>query len=181
MKQLIRLLSFFIIFLLILFMWQEISDLSFSKKINSEKVSSFFTAISSILTAITVFLLYRQIEVQIEDRKASTKPDLYPADQFFTLTQDKILPNLTKAGSANLLNGLVSIYNIGFGAAKEIKIRWHFSQDILKNLIDATVCQLYKSLEKEDTHHFVLPNNKIEKQLPLMYISSLSYFKKCMD
>lgn len=75
MKQLIKLLSFFITFLLILFLWQEISDLSLSKKINSEKVSSFFTTISSMLTALTVFLLYKQIGVQIEDRKVSTKPD----------------------------------------------------------------------------------------------------------
>jgi hypothetical protein len=68
-------------------LWKELPDLSLSKKINAEKVSSFFIAMGSLLTAVTVYLLYKQIKEQIEDRKASSRPDLYPEDQFFTLIQ----------------------------------------------------------------------------------------------
>jgi hypothetical protein len=177
MKSIIKLFIFCILILLILFLWQEFSNLSLSKKINAEKVSSFFTAIGSLLTAITVFLLYKQIKEQIEDRKASSKPDLYPADQFFNLSQDKIMPKLSRDKKTDVLNGLISIHNIGLGTAKEIEIKWHFNQDVLAPLVDSGLREFYKGAETEDEHSFISANNQMEKQIPLMYISSLAFYK----
>lgn len=67
MTLIVRILLTSTIILLILFYWKEFSDSSLSKKINAEKVSSFFTALGSLLTAFTVSLLYKEINEQIED------------------------------------------------------------------------------------------------------------------
>jgi hypothetical protein len=159
------------------FLWHEFPNLSFSKKINAEKVSSFFTAIGSLLTAVTVYLLYKQINEQIEDRKASSRPDLFPENQFFTLTQKGDFPKLTRDKKEDVLAGLISLHNIGLGAAKEIKIKWYFKKDILAPLITSDLIQLYSNRETERNYSFVSANNQIEIQLPLMYLASLSSFK----
>lgn len=179
MKSIIKILITTTIILLILFFWKEFPDLSLSKKINAEKVSSFFTAIGSLLTALTVFLLYKQIKEQIEDRKAASKPDLYPADQFFSLLQDRVMPKLTRDKKNETLNGLISIHNIGLGAAKEITVTWHFNKEILASLLDEKIGlkEFYTNYVDSDTFSFVLPNNQLETQLPLIYISSMAHYK----
>lgn len=148
-----------------------------SKKINAEKASAFFTAIGSLLTAVTVYLLYKQIKEQIEDRKASSRPDLYPERQFFTMIRERNFPKLTREKKDEVLDGLISLHNIGLGAAKEITVKWHFKKDILASLINPDLVQLYSNRETERNYSFVSPNNQIEVQLPLMYLASLSSFK----
>lgn len=177
MKTIIKISILCAAFLLVLFLWQEFPDWSTSSKINAEKVSSFFTAISALLTAVTVFLLYKQIKEQIEDRKASSKPDLYPEDQFFSMAYDKLMPKLKRNGKDEGLNGLISLHNIGFGVAKEIRIEWQFNKDILAPLVDSSMRELYVNNIKEDKHSFILANKQLEIQLPLIYISSLSFFR----
>jgi hypothetical protein len=177
MKSILKTLILCSIIIVILFLWQEFPGLSLSKKINAEKVSSFFTAIGSLLTAVTVYLLYKQIKEQIEDRKASSRPDLYPEDQFFTLIQERNFPKLTRDKKEDVLAGLISLHNIGLGAAKEIIVKWHFKKDILAPLITADLVQLYTNRETERNYSFVSPNNQIEVQLPIMYLASLSSFK----
>lgn len=177
MKSIIKLFFLFFIILVVLFLWCEIPDLSLSKKINPEKVSSFFTAIGSVLTAVTVFLLYKQIREQIEDRRAASKPDLYPADQFFYLQHDKVMPILTRDKKNETLTGLISIHNIGLGTAKEIIIRWKFNKDLLGKLVDCTLRNFYMGDEPEDTFSFVLANSQLDVQLPLIYMASFSAFQ----
>lgn len=177
MKSLIKILILCSIIILILFLWQELPDWSLSKKINAEKVSAFFTAISSLLTAVTVYLLYTQIKEQIEDRKAASRPDLYPDNQFFTLIQERNFPKLTRDKKEDVLAGLISLYNIGLGAAKEITVKWHFKKNILAPLITAELVEFYTNRETERMYSFVSPNNQIEVQLPLMYLASLTSFK----
>lgn len=177
MKLILKILILCSIIIVILFLWQELSDLSLTKKINAEKVSAFFTAIGSLLTAVTVYLLYNQIKTQIEDRKASSRPDLYPERQFFTLIQERNFPKLTRDKKEDVLAGLISLHNIGLGAAKEITVKWHFKKDILTPLINTDLVQLYTNRETERQYSFVSPNNQIEVQLPLMYLASLSSFK----
>ena len=178
MKSIIKFFISCTVVLLILFSWQEFSNVSLSKKINTDKVSSFFTAIGSLLTAITVFLLYKQIKEQVEDRKASSKPDLYPADQFFNLTQDKVMPKLSRDKKTDVLNGLILIHNIGLGVAKEITINWHFNNDVLAPFVDSSLLEFYKNDETKEAHAFIASNKQLEIQVPLMYISSLSFFKR---
>jgi hypothetical protein len=177
MKSIIIFLGFCVLILLILFFWNELPDLSFSKKINAEKVSSFFIAIGSLLTAVTAYLLFNQIREQVEDRKASNRPDLYPAFQFFTMIQNGNMPKLTRENREETLIGLISLHNIGFGAAKEIAVKWHFQKDVLAKLIHPDLVELYAKRETERNYSFVRPNNQIEVQLPLMYLASLSSFK----
>lgn len=177
MKSIIKILILCSVIIVILFFWQELPDFSLSKKINAEKVSAFFTAIGSLLTAVTVYLLYKQIKEQIEDRKASSRPDLYPERQFFTLIRERNFPKLTRDKKDEVLAGLISLHNIGLGAAKEITVRWHFKKDILAPLINPDLVQLYINRETERNYSFVSPNNQIEVQLPLMYLASLSSFK----
>lgn len=177
MKTLIKVVIFCSLVIIVLFLWEELPDLSLSKKINAEKASAFFTAIGSLLTAVTVYLLYKQIKEQIEDRKAGSRPDLYPERQFFTLIREKKFPKLTRNKKEDVLAGLISLHNIGLGAAKEITVKWHFKKNILAPLINPELLQLYSNRETERNYSFVSPNNQIEIQLPLMYLATLSSFK----
>ena len=70
MKSITKILIAFSVFIFILFIWKEWKGWSIEKKINADKVAAFFTAIGSLLTAVTVYFLYKQIQEQIEDRKA---------------------------------------------------------------------------------------------------------------
>jgi hypothetical protein len=146
-------------------------------KINAEKVAAFFTAIGSLLTAVTVYLLYKQIQEQIEDRKAANKPDLYPQDQFFTITERSSLPQLKRENKEDVLNGLFNLHNIGLGAAKEIKVKWHFQKEIFIPLIKKELLPLYVNRGIESDYSFVLPNNLIEVPFPIMYVASLAGFQ----
>ncbi|WP_336518566.1 hypothetical protein [Pollutibacter soli] len=177
MKSLVGTLISCSVFIIVLFLWQEIPDFSISKKINAEKVSSFFTAIGSLLTAVTVYLLYKQIKEQIEDRKASSKPDLYPGNQFFDFDQQTDFPKLTRDNKIEVLIGLISLHNIGLGAAKEITVKWWFKKDVLMPLITNGLAQVYANRETERQYSFVPANNHIDIPLPIMYLASLGSFK----
>lgn len=177
MKSFIKIFIFCSVPIIILFLWKELPDLSVSKKINAEKVSAFFTAIGSLFTALTVYLLYNQIKEQIEDRKAASRPDLYPERQFFNLIRERNLPKLARDKKEDVLTGLISLHNIGLGAAKEITVKWHFNKDILAPLINPELVQLYSNQETERNYSFVSPSNQLDIQLPLMYLATLSYFK----
>jgi hypothetical protein len=178
MKTSIKIIIIFsVVVIAVPFLWQELPELSLSKKINAEKMSAFFTALGSFLTAVTIYLLYKQIKEQIEDRKAASRPDLYPERQFFTLIREKNFPKLTRDKKNDVLAGLISLHNIGLGAAKEIMVKWHFKKDILKPLITPEFVQLYTNRETERNHSFVSPNNTLEIQLPLMYLATLSSFE----
>jgi hypothetical protein len=179
MKRYIILIAILSIILLILFFWQEWNDLSYLKKINPEKFSSFFSALGSILTAITVYLLYAQYKEQIEDRKAASRPDLYPEDQFFSVINNEKSPMvlLKREKKIDELNGLFNIHNIGFGAAKEISIKWHFSKELISLLISPEFIKLYSNFKIEQNYSFINVGKNIEVQFPIMYLASLSYFK----
>ena len=179
MKRYLMPISILCIILLVLFFWQEWNDLSYLKKIDSEKFSSFFAAIGSILTAITVYLLYVQNKEQIEDRKAASRPDLYPEDQFYSVINDGKSPMvlLKRENKNDVLNGLFNIHNIGLGAAKEISIKWHFSKDLISLLIFPDFIKLYSNRLIEQNFSFIHVGKIIEVQFPIMYLASLSYFK----
>jgi len=178
MKSIIKILISCVAIILVFYVWNEFSDLSLSKKINDQKMSSFFTAISSMLTAVTVFLLYKQITELIENRKSSNRPDLYPEDQFFTMHLSEDFPTLKRDNNEDRLSGLISLHNIGLGAAKEITVKWYFKKDLVAPLIKPSLEKLYTNRKTEENYSFVLPKNKIDIQLPLMYLASLASFKE---
>lgn len=160
-----------------LFLWKEFPDLSLSKKINAEKVSSFFIAIGSLLTAITIYLLYKQMKEQIEDRKAASRPRLYPERQFFALVQQKPLPKLTRDEKEDVLAGSIFLHNVGLGAAIEIKVNWRFQKNILAPMIEPNFVNIYSNRPTEQNYAFIPSNKQIDIQVPLMYLASLSSFK----
>jgi hypothetical protein len=166
------------VILFVLFFWNEWQGLSTSKKINADKISAFFTAIGSIATAVTVYLIYKQIEEQRKDRKAAAKPDLYPEDQFFSVIMSHGMSILKRDKKDDRIIGLINLHNIGFGAAKEIKVIWHFNKDVISPLVDQQLLKVYLNSETESKHSFVLPISLIEIPLPLMYLSSFRYFKE---
>lgn len=134
-KLVFRLLVASIALLTISFIWKEWETLSFNQKINSEKVAAFFSAVGVLVTATTLFLLYRQIQEQIEDRKAASRPDLYPENQFFAISRKDSLPQLSREGKTDPENGMISLHNIGLASAKEITLNWFFQKEILSSMI----------------------------------------------
>jgi len=70
------------------------------------------------------------------------------------------------------------LHNIGLAVAKEITINWHFNKEVLSALVDSGLREFYMDNgDEKDTHSFISANSQMEKQLLLIYISSLSYFK----
>jgi len=136
--------------LLVMFLWKEHFDLG--KAVNDQKFSNFFSIVGSFATATSIFLLYRQIKEMQEDRKASNLPDLYPKIFTFGMMDrdDTIDSNrnvLTRIPTPVILNEdgslgswskpvLLDIYNIGLGAAKEIKYEWQYQREEVIKMID---------------------------------------------
>jgi hypothetical protein len=58
MRKIVTAFIIFAILLTIAFLWQEIEHLSFHKKINSEKVGDYFTALGAVAAAISIYFLY---------------------------------------------------------------------------------------------------------------------------
>lgn len=174
-----------LIFILIVtsFLWKE--PLSLTKSINSDKFGDFGTLLASLLTGITVLLLYKQINEMILDRKASSQPDLYPtATNFETndisvdnpMSNDKYLPipffyRIENGVKSNKFSTKVSLFNIGHGAAKEIKISWEYNeQDIIQIIQGKYGSGKYDRLE--DRIDFAPANKNVEINLPLHYMKA---------
>jgi hypothetical protein len=183
MKSITKILIPSSVFILILFFWKEIPDLSIHKKINADKISAFFTAIGSLLTAVTVYLLYKQIQEQIEDRKAASRPDLFPASTKYYMEDIEIEINgelkpfpifrriiNDKRDAKDSLN--LKIHNIGLGAARDILVKWHYNESKAKER------NAYNYLEQPplnppQPHSFILANDTIEITLPFHYMQTL--------
>jgi hypothetical protein len=156
--------SFLFLVLLILFFWQENLDLSLP--INSDKFGQFGTMLGSLLTALTVYLLYRQISEMIADRKAANQPDLFPVETKFE-TEDIQTLSFSSAAEQNLplptfyriTNGAraeeqslnINLHNIGLGVAKEIRIRWLYD----KNKIETLLQNVYNGLKTSSDDEFL--------------------------
>jgi hypothetical protein len=178
----------FIVF--ILFIWNEWADLSIHKKINADKVSAFFTALGSLLTAVTVFLLYKQIKEQVEDRKAASRPDLYPTETSFTVKEwiwegD---PNITyplfidkTINNSDGHNPKLQLHNIGLGAAKEIKVTWHFKDDEVKKEIADIYHNPWTEYLTSSQYGFIIANNSISIFLPKQFLYSFGKLAKRND
>ena len=184
-----------IILIVIIFLWKELPDLSLSKKINSEKVSALATSFGALITAITVYFLYKQLEYQIEDRKAATKPDLYPIGlKLFVKGEEKFSVNEIGDGGfyyvpqfivadneeKNRIFVSIQIHNIGLAAAKEIKYEWKFDEEEVQKRIH----QLYPALldSSDKMIDFIPAGANVEIKFPESYLNTcgpqLNYTKE---
>ena len=175
--------SFFLVILVSLFLWKE--KLSTSFPINSNKIGDFATTIGSLLTALTVFLLYRQIQEMIADRKASNQPDIFPTETQFETEDTKFekflqprsdLPvplfHRINGETRDATNSLaIKLYNIGLGAAKEIKINWVFSKEEVREFLH-NVYDGEDYGEREKNIDFIPAGTNVEISLPYTYMKT---------
>jgi len=174
-KYIIKKLIIFGIFpLLIFFIWEEWNNISIYKKIDTDKFSAFFTILNTMATSLTIYLLYKQNIDQQTQIKVSTRPNLYPQDQFFNkiLEKNKSI-NLKKNKKNNIIISLFSLHNIGIAASKDIKIKWHFSRDNLSKYFEKDLFELYKNKDCDSNYLFIKANCFIDIPFPLMYIQSI--------
>lgn len=186
-KNLIRysLIIIVVVFIFVLFFWKEHLSLAFP--INAEKFSAFGTMIASLLTAVTVYLLYRQIHEQINDRKASTYPDLYPA-QVTLETHDTTISFVnTSEGSYTYpqfyrTNNIIpakqssprvfcSLHNIGLGAAKQIELVWEYDiNEVVEFTKDVYIPKWITAVVEIQFYDFLSASNSLEIEMPECYM-----------
>lgn len=175
--------SFIVAILLTFFLWKE--NFSLSVPINSNKFGDFATILGSLLTALTVFLLYRQIKEMLADRKAGNQPDLFPSETRFEtedLKYSKIpseeghlpVPTFRKLNKqvGEMRDSLeTKLYNIGLGAAKEIKVKWIYSetevQEFIKNVYGGTSYSC-----PEEVIDFIPAGSTVDISLPYFYMQT---------
>jgi len=159
--------------------------IDFSATINADKFAAFGTMVASILTAVTVILLYRQNLHLSEEKRAAAQPDLFPAaDIFITYSErfeesDYIVPmfHLTLRGGKLALDETVlpytsihfNLHNIGLAAAKDIYLNWEFDESEVEKWLPTNYDPDLGFLDIETHHDFIPANGRIQVKLPQCY------------
>lgn len=147
-------------------------------KINADKVAAYATTISSLLTAITVFLLYRQMGEQIKENRESIEPELYPSQCSFTVVQelDRFTGDIQRPSFRQYdkklqkqIHPKVAIHNIGLGPAKEVNMKWEYDKESIKFFTEDRFEIISPELESAYLD-FVLLDQKDWVNLPLTYL-----------
>jgi len=134
--------------LAIFFFWKE--KLYLFAKINDQKVANFFSIIGSIITTLSIFLIYRQLQEVLNDRKAQSLPKLFPEEfKFKKYTIENIQdPKDSKIksfihpvvdpglGFDDHNDALFSVTNVGNGTAVNISIVWLYEIGEIKDAIE---------------------------------------------
>ena len=123
-------------------------------KNESMEISTLFSYISSVATLATAIVIYLTLKEMIKQRKASFAPELVPIEQNIFAEKDSVIQarfatNWSKENTQTLPNTIkitnseytISFYNIGVGAAKNIKLKWVFP---VKDF-----CWIINTIEKE--------------------------------
>jgi hypothetical protein len=184
MRKIIILFIIFASCLTIVFLWKEIPSFDLSKKINSEKIASYFTALGSVAAAISVYFLYGQLLEMKDTRRAAYQPDLYPSYSKFQV-QDVANPTIFEGGNNPIVKVIrlednhpqeqfrpyIELHNIGLGAAKNISILWKYDVDAVEVLIKDTY-QHYKITEPENEHlDFLQATGKTFMSIPYHFFN----------
>ncbi len=157
---------------LIIFLWKE--HLSFTEKINDQKVTNFILIFASTVTSISILLLWKQLEEQRLSRLNSVLPDIFPEDLTCVLSEGeheigglKGIHIYPKDSSPILVN----IYNIGIGSAKEIQTQWIYNISEVDYLIKGKY-SYFTPMDRGDSDYisFLKPNENRTISLPLYYI-----------
>lgn len=163
-------LSIFMIGSVVLFTWGEWSKLSWNNPINSEKFGDFATFISAFATTLTLIFFARQIG---EMRKVASHPDLYPAQAIF-ITEDDHIPHFFVGKDGKALNPskpYISLHNIGLGAAKEIIVKWVYSEVAVKDVIKGKYEEeLFIKEPFDQKYDFIPTSNYTNISLPHNYM-----------
>ena len=172
----------FTIFLTVYFFWKE--DIDTNCKINDEKVGNFFTAFGSVAAAISIFFLYKQLVEMQDARIASQQPDIYPSfTQLFTkddcnfsnfAEEEKPILSIYRNESNHIeqkIRPYIELHNIGFGAAKNISLKWVYDRSEIINLIkDAYYYSQNMELTNEEVD-FIVADGKLNIHIPSFYLN----------
>ncbi|MFN4313916.1 MAG: hypothetical protein ACK4E0_06475 [Chitinophagaceae bacterium] len=141
------------------FVWQEWDSFSIYNKIDHDKFAAFASAIAAILTAATVYLLYRQNQEQIKQRKSDFEP--------FIVFYD-IKTNLAAGGFS------FEVMNIGRGPARSLRLEWRYNyEEFVKEFGQYFKGEPARDLIPRKISH-VLPSNKVAIERPVDYFNVVS-------
>lgn len=164
--------------LAVVFFWNELDGLSLASKANDEKIGNYFTSIGAIAAAISIYFLFRQLKEAGETRKSIYQPDLYPNPIYFKVSDIDISNNNGKGGVRVLPFFIddevkdvpyIQISNIGFGAAKSIRIEWEYDFDEIEEYVKNVY--LYSRKKEVEFIDFMEEKQKYRINLPVEYIA----------
>lgn len=125
----IKIFTSLVIFLLIIFLWNEINYFDLSTKINDSKVNNFFASVGALLTGLSILYVSLQMVENKKNREAIFLPDIIPKDTSY-VSVDGFLPlrNLDPNGKALQDIPFLELYNAGSGVAKKISANWKYDE-----------------------------------------------------
>lgn len=174
----------FTIFTLILtFSFFRGEHIDFNCKINDEKIGNFFTALGSVAAIISIYFLYKQLGEIQDARRASQQSDIYPSFTQFIVKDEynfsafaeneKPVLRIYRNEPTHLeqtIRPYIELHNIGFGAAKNISLKWDYNKnEIIKLIKDVYYYNENTTKEKEEID-FVQADGKFNIKIPSFYL-----------
>lgn len=169
-KKITVLFCLLVLLVAIPFLWKENYDLS--KGINYEKINAYFSSIGSIATALVIFLMYKQIQLQNDQLIADFEPNIHMANMdlicSFSYSRSTITSNLInneitlRHSSTGVETQKITIENNGNNDAFDVKLKWKkiFITGLgLKYLFSKASSQVYylKDLYKGSENTITIP------------------------
>lgn len=145
-----------IIFYTVAFLWEELPHFSFHQKINDQKVTNYLTPLAFLLTAGSLYYIFKQTKEMEKARITSTLPQIYPnyIDFYLHEAEDSNggAPQLKCFSSQSSIDrhimvsladesvikkeklkpAEIIIENVGLGVALNFQASWIFNRDELE-------------------------------------------------
>lgn len=173
MKKTTYILIIFTIFLIIIFSWGEIDNLSFYQKINDDKISNFFTSFAGVIVAVSLYFFYEQLK----EMKSVNLPDLNISSAIFNVEEEiGAIYNKKALKFCQILDNKVSdlncyfeLHNTGLGTCKNISINWIYDMESIKKIISDNYEYFPIFLTEKQHIEFLEVNGKIQIEIPEFY------------
>lgn len=161
---------------IIFFLWEELTNLHTSEKINHDKFSSFFTSIGALLTAYSLVLIYLQLKESKKQNDFATQPALFIERKSYTLKEEP--DNAIVNGFVNVVppdntikdNWGIKIINIGKGTALKIAAEWIYDINKINKLTETHYRQV-GIMKKNFYKDYLRPDEELFIGLPYDYIN----------
>ena len=173
MKKTTYILIIFTIILIILFLWDEIENLSLNQRINDDKMSNFFTSFGGVVVAISLYYFYEQLK----EMKSVNLPDLNISSATFNVTEQighlynkkvlkfrQILDN-----KVSDINSYFQLHNTGLGTCNNITIKWKYDIDEIKKILNDEYENFPIFISESQHLSFLEPNGSVQIEIPEFY------------
>jgi hypothetical protein len=180
MKVILKNYFLFIILVLALstlFFWNEIAHFSLDAKINDSKITNFFVALAAIFTIASVLILYKEYYSKILERQPLIMVESLTffthdegPDRYGNFRIRKFYSGYDK--KEELYSPSITLKNIGFGAALELKISWLYDEKQVKNFIQPYYNEFGQPI-KHDSILFIAKDSAEKIKIPGYYLTSL--------